>query len=283
MGDRMSELTFISDRGLPIAHGVSTVFPVAFHCFCARHLFASIKSKSNKFKYFEWHYWKMVKAYRASDFEDHLNVSLTITVTPYAEHKLAKRTKKSRRWQAIPSTNNLVEVRDGQKNGLVNLADKVCSCGQCQGSGIPCGHVIAAARLFGVADVTQFVSHWFTTETYISTYIEHIHPLPHRSEWSDPGPNVLPIVNPPIKPKRAPGCPKSTKCHPSMGEDTEKTVRTCTCCKEPGHGSDTCKSSVDRNGEPTTKRVVKTSASTLKSKKGKEKLTDKEAFHAYQS
>ncbi|XP_071714010.1 uncharacterized protein [Rutidosis leptorrhynchoides] len=234
MSDRMSELTFISDRGLPIARGVSTVFPEAFHCFCARHLFASIKTK---------------------------------------------RTKKLRRWQAIPSTNNLVEVRDGRKNGLVNLADKVCSCEQWQGSGIPCGHVIAAARLFGVADVTQFVSHWFTTETYISTYMEHILPLPHRSEWSDPGPNVLPIVNPPIKPKRAPGRPKSTKRHPSTGEDTEKIVRTCTRCKEPGHNRDTCRSSVDRTGEPTTKRVVKTSASTSKSKKGKEKLTDKEAFH----
>ncbi|XP_071700214.1 uncharacterized protein [Rutidosis leptorrhynchoides] len=261
----------------------------------------------------------MVKAYRASDFEDHLNVFrrrlkasykilndvgfhkwsrsraehvrysyltsnnvesvnaisvharklpvciLTSTVTPYAEHKLAKRTKKSRRWQAIPSTNNLVEVRDGRKNGLVNLADKVCSCGQWQGSGIPCGHVIAAARLFGVANVTQFVSHWFT------------------SEWSDPGPNVLPIVNPPINPKRALGRPKSTKRHLSTGEDTEKTVRTCTRCKELGHSRDTCRSLVDRTGEPTTKRVVKTSASTSKSEKGKEKLTDKETFHAYQS
>ncbi|XP_071713657.1 uncharacterized protein [Rutidosis leptorrhynchoides] len=243
----------------------------------------------------------MVKAYRASDFEDHLNVfrrrlkasykilsdvgfhKWSRTVTPYAEHKLAKRTKKSRRWKAIPSTNNLVEVRDGRKNGLVNLADKVCSCGQWPGSGIPCGHVIAAARLFGVADVTQFVSHWFTTETYISTYMEHILPLPHRSEWSDPGSNVLPIVNPPIKPKRAPERPKSTKRHPSTGEDTDKTVRTCTRCKEPGHGRDTCKSSVDRTGEPTMKRVVKTSASTSKSIKGKEKLTNKEAFHAYQS
>ncbi|XP_071699586.1 uncharacterized protein [Rutidosis leptorrhynchoides] len=228
------ELTFISDRAASIAHGVSTMFPEAFHCFCARHLFGSIKTKSNKFKYFEWHYWKMVKAYNVSDFEDHLSVfrrrlrasynyleqvgfhkwsrsraepvrysyltsnsvesvnalskharklhvcmlfeffrasvqdwyfkhrnqsvSLTSKVTPYAERKLGKRTRKSRRWQAIPSTNNLIEVRDGRKNGMVNLDDKVCSCGQWQLSGIPCGHVIAAARLFGVEDVTQFVN-----------------------------------------------------------------------------------------------------------------------------
>ncbi|XP_071689330.1 uncharacterized protein [Rutidosis leptorrhynchoides] len=276
----MDELTFVSDRAASIAHGVSTVFPEAFHCFCARHLFGSIKTKSNKFKYFEWHYWKMVKAYRGSDFEDHLSsVSLTSTVTPYAERKLGKRTRKSRRWQAIPSTNNLIEVRDGRKNGMVNLDDKVCSCGQWQLSGIPCGHVIAAARLFGVEDVTKFVSHWFTTQTYINTYLEHIIPLPHRSEWSYPSPGVLQIVNPPIKEKRAPGRPKSTKRIPSKGEDTEKTVRTCTRCKEPGHGRDTCTASYDRTGESTSKRVVKTSAS--KSKKGKEKATDAEAFKAY--
>ncbi|XP_071694605.1 uncharacterized protein [Rutidosis leptorrhynchoides] len=310
MNDRISELTFVSDRAASIAHGVSTVFPEAFHCFCARHLFGSIKTKSNKFKYFEWHYWKMVKAYRGSDFEDHLSVfrrrlrasynyleqvgfhkwsrsraehsvSLTSTVTPYAERKLGKRTRKSRRWQAIPSTNNLIEVRDGRKNGMVNLDDKVCSCGQWQLSGIPCGHVIAAARLFRVEDVTKFVSHWFTTQTYINTYLEHILPLPHRSEWSYPSPGVLQIVNPPIKEKRAPGRPKSTKRIPSKGEDTEKTVRTCTRFKEPGHGRDTCTASYDRTGESTSKRVVKTSAS--KSKKGKEKATDAEAFKAYQS
>ncbi|XP_071740434.1 uncharacterized protein [Rutidosis leptorrhynchoides] len=234
----------------------------------------------------------MVKAYRGSDFEDHLSVfrrrlrasynyleqvgfhkwsrsraehvrysyltsnsvesvnalskharklpsvSLTSTVTPYAERKLGKRTRKSRRWQAIPSTNNLIEVRDGRKNGMVNLDDKVCSCGQWQLSGIPC-------------------------------------------EWSYPSPGVLQIVNPPIKEKRAPGRPKSTKYIPLKGEDTEKTVRTCTRCKEPGHGRDTCTASYDRTGESTSKRVVKTSASKLK--KGKEKATDPEAFKAYQS
>ncbi|XP_071719187.1 uncharacterized protein [Rutidosis leptorrhynchoides] len=291
-GGETNELTFISDRAASIAHGVSTVFPEAFHCFCARHLFGSIKTKSNKFKYFEWHYWKMVKAYRGSDFEDHLSVfrrrlrasynyleqvgfhkwsrsraehvrysyltsnnvesvnalskharklpsvSLTSTVTPYAERKLGKRTRKSRRWQAIPSTNNLIEVRDGRKNGMVNLDDKVCSCGQWQLSGIPC-------------------------------------------EWSYPSPGILQIVNPPIKEKRAPGRPKSTKRIPSKGEDTEKIVRTCTRCKEPGHGRDTCTASYDRTGESTSKRVVKTSAP--KSKKGKEKATDAEAFKAYQS
>ncbi|XP_071708105.1 uncharacterized protein [Rutidosis leptorrhynchoides] len=233
------ELTFISDRAASIAHGVSTVFPEAFHCFCARHLFGSIKTKSNKFKYFEWHYWKMVKAYRGSDFEDHLSVFRRRLRASYNYlEQVGKRTRKSRRWQAIPSTNNLIEVRDGRKNGMVNLDDKVCSCGQWQLSGIPC-------------------------------------------EWSYPSPGVLQIVNPPIKEKRAPGRPKSTKRIPSKGEDTEKIVRTCTRCKEPGHGRDTCTASYDRTGESTSKRVVKTSAP--KSKKGKEKATDAEAFKAYQS
>ncbi|XP_071718330.1 uncharacterized protein [Rutidosis leptorrhynchoides] len=202
----MDELTFIFDRAPSIAHGISNVFPEAVYAFCARHLFMNVKSISSKLKYFKWRYWKMVKAYRASDFQDHLSVfqrrlkvthkylqdvgfqkfcrnraehvrfsyltsnsvesinslskharklpicmlleffrasvqnwyfkhhntsvSLTSTVTPYVECKLAKRTKKSRRWQAIPSTNNLIEVRDGRKNRMVNLEDRVCSCGK---------------------------------------------------------------------------------------------------------------------------------------------------------
>ncbi|XP_071696366.1 uncharacterized protein [Rutidosis leptorrhynchoides] len=74
MVDRMSEITFISDRAASIAHGIANVFPEAFHAHCARHLFMNIKTKSNKMKFFDWHFWKMVKAYRASDFHDHLDV-----------------------------------------------------------------------------------------------------------------------------------------------------------------------------------------------------------------
>ncbi|XP_071739158.1 uncharacterized protein [Rutidosis leptorrhynchoides] len=74
MVDRMSEITFISDRAASIAHGIANVFPEAFHAHCARHLFMNIKTKSNKMKFFEWHFWKMVKAYRASYFHDHLDV-----------------------------------------------------------------------------------------------------------------------------------------------------------------------------------------------------------------
>ncbi|XP_071741904.1 uncharacterized protein [Rutidosis leptorrhynchoides] len=59
-------------------------------------------------------------------------VSLTSTVTPYVVRKLAKRMNKSRRWQAFPSKNNLIEVCDGRKNGLVNLEDRTCTCGQWQ-------------------------------------------------------------------------------------------------------------------------------------------------------
>ncbi|XP_071719043.1 uncharacterized protein [Rutidosis leptorrhynchoides] len=66
MVDRMSEITFISDRAASIAHGIANVFPEAFHAHCARHLFMNIKTKSNKMKFFEWHFWKMVKAYRES-------------------------------------------------------------------------------------------------------------------------------------------------------------------------------------------------------------------------
>ncbi|XP_071715039.1 uncharacterized protein [Rutidosis leptorrhynchoides] len=299
----MDELTFISNHAPSIAHGISNVFPEAFHAFYARHLFMNVKGKSSKLKYFEWHYWKMVKAYRASDFQDHLSVfqrrlkatykyledvdwyfkhrntsvSLTSTITPYAKRKIAKRTNKSRRWQAIPSTKNLIEVRDGRKNEMVNLEDRACSCGQRQLSGIPCGHVIAAARCFEVEDVTCYVSRWFTAETYINTYVEHIFPLPPSVRMVRSGARRFTNCKPPIPVKRKPGRPKSTNRKPSQGEETSKTVRTCTRCKEPGHGRNTCSVSFDLTGESTSKKVVKQSASKSK---GKDKVKD---FKAYQS
>ncbi|XP_071718644.1 uncharacterized protein [Rutidosis leptorrhynchoides] len=145
-----------------IAHGISNVFPKAFHGFCAHHLFMNVKEKSIKlknraehvrFSYLTSNIVESINAlskharklpvcmllefFRASVqdwYFKHRNtsVSLTSMVTPYAERKLAKRMKKSRRSQTIPSTNNLIEVRDGRKNGMVNLEDRVCSCGQWQ-------------------------------------------------------------------------------------------------------------------------------------------------------
>ncbi|XP_071708234.1 uncharacterized protein [Rutidosis leptorrhynchoides] len=64
-------LTIISDRAPAIAAGISNVFPEVFHALCARHLLGNLKSVSKRVKSYEWHYWKMCKAYRKSDFDHH--------------------------------------------------------------------------------------------------------------------------------------------------------------------------------------------------------------------
>ncbi|XP_071717941.1 uncharacterized protein [Rutidosis leptorrhynchoides] len=57
-----------------IAAGISIVFPEVFHALCARHLLGNLKSVSKRVKSYEWHYWKMCKAYRKSDFDHHYGI-----------------------------------------------------------------------------------------------------------------------------------------------------------------------------------------------------------------
>ncbi|XP_071741108.1 uncharacterized protein [Rutidosis leptorrhynchoides] len=67
-------LTIISDRARAVATGISIVFSEVFHALCARHLLRNLKSVSKRVKSYEWHYWKMCKAYRKSDFDHHYGV-----------------------------------------------------------------------------------------------------------------------------------------------------------------------------------------------------------------
>ncbi|XP_071718099.1 uncharacterized protein [Rutidosis leptorrhynchoides] len=67
----IDNLTIISDRAPAIAAGISIVFSEVFHALCARHLLGNLKSVSKRVKSYEWHYWKMCKAYRKSDFDHH--------------------------------------------------------------------------------------------------------------------------------------------------------------------------------------------------------------------
>ncbi|XP_071714227.1 uncharacterized protein [Rutidosis leptorrhynchoides] len=57
-----------------IAAGISNVFSEVFHALCARHLLGNLKSVSKRVKSYEWHYWKMCKAYRKSDFDHHYGI-----------------------------------------------------------------------------------------------------------------------------------------------------------------------------------------------------------------
>ncbi|XP_071712258.1 uncharacterized protein [Rutidosis leptorrhynchoides] len=331
-----------------IAAGISNVFPEVFYALCARHLLGNLKSVSKRVKSYEWHYWKMCKAYRKSDFDHHYGIlarcipdsthtlttaglnrwsrhhadrvryaylttnsaesmnalsvharklpitmlfeffrasvqqwfwehrntadGLTTPVTPYAEHKLGKRNRKSLSWTVKPISQVKFEVLDMKKGGKVNLQDKTCTCKQWQFSGIPCGHVMAVARYFVLRNVTTHVQKYFHTETYKSAYMEDINPLDHISEWIDPG--HLQTVLPPLVTKRQSGRPKSTARIPSQGEDKDnfKSKRKCSRCLEYGHTRSTCTAHYDLSeGKQKSKCNSKTKAKPKGLVKGKGK------------
>ncbi|XP_071718142.1 uncharacterized protein [Rutidosis leptorrhynchoides] len=70
----INNLTIISDRAPAIAAGISIIFPEVFHALCARHLLGNLKSVSKRVKSYEWHYWKMYKAYRKSNFDHYYGI-----------------------------------------------------------------------------------------------------------------------------------------------------------------------------------------------------------------
>lgn len=76
IGD-VQNLAIISDRAASIDLAVRTVFPHAYHGLCCRHLMVNLRLKSRKGKAFERLWWKTCKAYRLSDFQEHMNTLIT--------------------------------------------------------------------------------------------------------------------------------------------------------------------------------------------------------------
>ena len=174
---------------------------------------------------------------------------LTTSLTPYADQKIGNRVNKSLRWQVNPVTNRILEVIDGNKDGIVNLDTRTCTCRQWELSGLPYGYLIAVARKFKQDDVSCYAEQYFTAEAYRAAYEEPILPMGHPSELIDTG--DLQTVLPPVLSKRQAGRPPGCACIPSRGEEKQSSSRKCSRCKQTGHSRATCMASEDRMEQPS--------------------------------
>ncbi|KAK9274520.1 hypothetical protein L1049_021769 [Liquidambar formosana] len=80
--------------------------------------------------------------------------------------------------QCIPkwAFDNLFEVKcHGEKN-IVNLVAYTCTCRKWDLTGIPCKHAISAI-FFKHEVVKDYVSHWYTEDTYMRAYKYIIYPI----------------------------------------------------------------------------------------------------------
>ncbi|KAL5581922.1 hypothetical protein UlMin_014364 [Ulmus minor] len=84
-----------------------------------------------------------------------------------------------------PANDTVYTVLDGDKNGVVDLQARTCSCRRFQLEQLPCVHVMIAIR-HSKRDVYDFCSEYYNSSTWKATYAGVVYPLPHQGDWVIP-------------------------------------------------------------------------------------------------
>lgn len=147
-------------------------------------------------------------------------------------------------------------------NGIrvgVKLDTGKCDCGAWELRGIPCVHALACINTIR-ADVADYCSHYFRTETWKKTFSRVVHPIPSINLWPPFQDDLL--LQLPLR-KRQPGRPKK---HRSRGADERRHVSsralnvTCKMCGESGHNRRGCpnnpskKTKASRASQPSSQQ-----------------------------
>ncbi|KAK2662227.1 hypothetical protein Ddye_000801 [Dipteronia dyeriana] len=103
----------------------------------------------------------------------------------WATEKLTKKNETSHKYTVRPIDHVNFNIKDGEKDGLVNLSEKSCTCKEFQNDLLPCIHPLAAIRhckkIFG-----DFCSDFYKTSTWLESYSGLIFLVGHLSEWNTP-------------------------------------------------------------------------------------------------
>ncbi|KAL5556063.1 hypothetical protein UlMin_038299 [Ulmus minor] len=82
-------------------------------------------------------------------------------------------------WMRLdPASDTVYTVLDGDKNGVVDLQARTCSCRQFQLEQLPCVHAMIAIW-HSKRDVYNFNSKYYNSSTWKVTYAGVVYPLPH--------------------------------------------------------------------------------------------------------
>ncbi|XP_047266241.1 uncharacterized protein LOC107865638 [Capsicum annuum] len=105
----------------------------------------------------------------------------------------------------VRSTEYMYTVHDKQKNFIVCIKRKKCSCNATQIDEIPCAHVCAVLEKKNF-DKGPYCCDLFKPKTVLKTYDIPIYLLPHKEDWIIPE-NILGRIVLPLKFKRSSGRP----------------------------------------------------------------------------
>ncbi|KAL5580522.1 hypothetical protein UlMin_012964 [Ulmus minor] len=134
-----------------------------------------------------------------------------------------------------PAFDAYYTIFDDDKNGIVDLEARTCSCKRFQLDHLPCAHAMIAIRHLR-GDVYEYCSDYHSLKHWKSTYAGVFYPLPHQSDWVVPD-NVREIKVLSCYVRTV--CGRQRKCRLlSTGETIHR--HKCSRCGEHGHHHKTC-------------------------------------------
>lgn len=143
----------------------------------------------------------------------------------------------------------MFETRSAYASYCVDLQSWYCTCRLWELSGIPCVHAIAA-MYFNQQNPEDFISPWFSTERFKSSYSTFLQPLNGSNLWPTTSyDKPLPPVS-----RRMPGRPAvNRKRHATEKDSKSRRTVKCNNCQEYGHNKKSCKNP-QKEAEPIPKR-----------------------------
>ncbi|KAL0546066.1 hypothetical protein IC582_015971 [Cucumis melo] len=162
-------------------------------------------------------------------------IKVTSTLTKWAELVIQKKQEGALTMKVNPIDCYQFHVKDLDKEEVVNLQTKECTCKEFQAEQLPCSHAIAAAQDRNI-NVYSLCANYYSNECLLAAYAEAVYPVGNQSDWKTSEDYVHMTVLPPIVVKRV-GRPKKKRI-PSVGEAPK--LHKCGRCKQIGHNRLTC-------------------------------------------
>jgi len=159
----------------------------------------------------------------------------------------------ARRYRSLGVTNDVYEIfsTEKQRNYVVQLQVRKCTCWGWQTSGIPCSHALAVS-LWREDDPQTYANDFFSLDAYRGTYANVI--FPPNVDAADRVEEYMELLNSesnddeavlPPSTRRLPGRPKKRRIRSAIeGGDRVKRVFRCSRCSSTGHSKRTCTAAI---------------------------------------
>ncbi|KAK1321612.1 hypothetical protein QJS10_CPA03g01003 [Acorus calamus] len=160
----------------------------------------------------------------------------TSTFMPRLNAKLMDAERECRHMRVLRYSLELFGVHDRWNNPYEVELKEIASC-ECNVPKLyhhPCSHVMAACMAIRVS-YEEYVSKWYTTESYCLTYVPEFRPVRQKGFW----PPVNLTLQPPDE-RRKKGRPRNTRRHMAMDERADHSGFRCSVYRNTGHNRGSC-------------------------------------------